>query len=99
MLKIVEYRYGGGWNIKEDLPEGWWKLVDEMEKELTGYTFEIWEAKEKWGQMRLYLVADDDQVYKIVSKYEDKSAEVCMICGKKKSRKEDFCNECKNKFR
>lgn len=99
MLKIVDDRYGGGWDIKEDLPEGWWGLVDAMETELEPYKVEIWEAKEKYCQMRLYVLGDDDNVYKIVSKYEDLSSEVCMICGKKKSRNEFYCNECKNKIR
>lgn len=102
MLKIVDDRYGGGWDIKEDLPEGWKILVDEMETELREAglveSTRFIEVKEKYCQLRCYITGED-KAFDIIRKYEDKSTEICMFCGKPKSTRESFCAECAKKIK
>lgn len=98
MLKIVEDEYGGGYDIKEDLPEGWKILIDEMEIELEGYEIEIWSVKEKYGYLSIDVVCDQE-AWDIVRKYEHKSGSVCMHCGKPKEEGKLWCDECTKKFK
>lgn len=98
MLKIIEDEYGGGYDIKEDLPEGWQTLIDAMEKELEGYEIEIWSVKEKYGYMSLNAVCDQE-AWDIVRKYEHRSGSICMHCGKPKKEGNLWCDECTKKFK
>ena len=66
---------------------GWDRILREMFQELftAGWDGEISQIKEKYGTLRVYLgftkQYDDDELYKIVFKYEKLSETVCEVCG------------------
>lgn len=73
-----------------DLPEGWLDLfllmcVDikaPLEKAGLLNEFRFLQVKEKYGGLRAYNTAGNDEVYNIIDKYEFLSQQVCTTCGK-----------------
>lgn len=53
--------------------------------ELAQYNVEIAEVKEKYGTLTVYAYSEtnDDEVQKILNKYEEKSKHICELCGEK----------------
>lgn len=79
---------------KHNIPKGQYKVAD---------------AKEKWRALSWFGYIDDwnepdeivnlpDEILEIERKYESKSQNVCMICGRYKPTTEILCKECKNKL-
>ena len=82
------------------LPRGWYvelipNMVDELVSALGPYAkdFEIWQCKEKFGELRMYYgikgtsCYDEDpeladKINTIVNKHVDMSAKICAGCGK-----------------
>lgn len=76
---------GDGWHgIIREAAEKLEPLIEAYKKEFPG---EDWprasQIKEKFGTLRFYLSHGTDEMFKIVSEAEDKSAEVCESCGEK----------------
>jgi uncharacterized UBP type Zn finger protein len=75
-----------------DIPSGWVDLLDEMLIELYSVqswsTSQIFQIKEKLGQLRFYFEILDEsekdflKINSIVQKFETKSKFTCMTCGK-----------------
>jgi len=71
-----------------EVGDGWYnllyKLFEKIEKEIDmgesfgGFT----QIKEKFGLLRIYCLASD-KIYNLIDKYENKSAYICEICGKR----------------
>lgn len=77
--------------IKYGMPDGWWKrfgeaFVEDLEEVLTKHNisedeFQIYDVKEKFGQLRFYSNAPDeweDHMYA----WEYISERTCIVCGK-----------------
>lgn len=64
--------------------DGWLSLIKELiEKAIElGWNKEICQIKEKFGGLRFYINGATDEVYNLISEYENKSFNVCEICGK-----------------
>lgn len=72
--------YGPGWN---DLIIELIEKIDETYKKhnIDTQDFKIEEIKEKYGGLRIYASSIIEEVYKLISEYEDKADTVCDICG------------------
>ncbi len=81
-----------------EVNDGWFDLIYKAAKKLEplfvkaikkdpeGYKFGYYrtsQIKEKFATLRWYLSGGTDEMYKIVSQAEKKSAKVCEQCGKK----------------
>ena len=73
-----------------DVDEGWYQLVIDCDRELTGVdpNYEIYQVKEKFGTLRYYTKPSnmDDKhtlirIGDIISKYEELSAVTCEATG------------------
>jgi hypothetical protein len=81
-----------------DVGNGWRKLIENLLKELgefskqNHFSIKILQVKEKLGGLRVYirlfseskrdLKSTFDEVYNIIYTTEDKSYEICEVCGK-----------------
>ena len=94
------------------LPMGWHGLIlnmcKEIKKELVKHDlvskYEVVEAKEKWYGLSWYDGLDDfspmpPAITDIVCKYEMQSKEVCMMCGRPKSKDEILCDMCMERYK
>lgn len=105
-------------NVWGDIPEGWLRtfgrmMCDEIEAELEKYHLEkktyVEQAKEKYGQLRIYMTAPHE-VLEIIDIYSAISEHICCECGRPHSPMMNFswvspyCSKCfyklqkKNKF-
>lgn len=73
-----------------DCDDGWYNLIHDFCKELDDFyktknkninKIKIYQIKEKYGTLRIYLGNYIDGVDDIVAKYEDLSGEICEMCG------------------
>jgi hypothetical protein len=73
-----------------DLPEGWLDLFLQMCEDIKApletagllNEFRFLQVKEKYGGLRAYNTAGNDEVYDIIDKYEFLSQQICTTCGK-----------------
>jgi len=90
--EVVCREFGYGWN---DLYE---KLCGELEP----YNAKIMQAKEKYGNLTVYLDEYDKKAYEIVQKYYVLSQYICEQCGNKGIARQDLyyirtlCDDCYN---
>jgi len=81
-------RFQSGFPSIIDCEEGWNTLIADCHLELKSIDNEytIAQIKEKFGTLRYYFASSNPSLYKemcnIVSKYEQKSASICEVCGK-----------------
>lgn len=70
--------------------DGWYQLTHDLCRELTDLyianginpdIIEMIQVKEKFGGMRFYTGSLLDGGHDIIQKYEDKSYEICEVCG------------------
>ena len=78
-----------------EVPAGWHELFNSMCKELLEYTkanglpeVKIIEAKEKYGELRIYVEEEfaDETTDAIIRKWCEKSKSVCCFCGAANAR-------------
>jgi len=73
--------------------DGWIPLIDSMCKEIKDYIhnnypeleydqeFYFTQIKEKYGRLTCYLTFSVGNILEIIDKYEEKSYNICEICG------------------
>lgn len=67
-----------------EVPRGWYLLVEMLCEEITPLideNYEIFQAKEKYGELRWYDTGSPE-VDEIIQKYSVMSSHICAICGK-----------------
>ena len=66
-----------------DCPDGWLDLVVDTLAKLfaLGEDFKIYQIKEKFGGLRIYLGASSDEAYEITNAAEERSYHICQDCG------------------
>lgn len=84
---------------------GWVPLVRELLTKLIalGWPKKLGQIKEKFGALRFYADECSDEMFKLISEYEDKSETVCEVCGQPgeigswhSSWLRCLCKECRN---
>jgi hypothetical protein len=74
---------------KEDLyaqvGPGWTPLLKGLLRQLfdKGWDGVVHQVKEKFGGLRFYIGQGSEEIYRIISLYENKSREICEECGEK----------------
>jgi hypothetical protein len=69
--------------------DGWFKILDELSRELTkiieetGCSCRCSDVKEKYGTLRFHMDTETDEMSKLIAKAEAKSSETCEHCGGK----------------
>lgn len=63
--------------------EGWLELIKNCIDECisAGWDKQICQIKEKWGGLRFYINLGTDEIFDIISKYENLSYKTCENCG------------------
>jgi hypothetical protein len=68
-----------------DCGDGWfpliWKLCEDLEK-VVGEEFMVDQVKEKFGTLRFYVSATNDEADRLIDNAERMSAGICELCGK-----------------
>ena len=97
--------------LLDTLPMGWHDLILDMCKEIEQALpkelvnkYQVVEAKEKWYGLSWYDGLDDfspmpPAITDIVCKYEMRSREVCMMCGRPKPKDQEMCDGCMEQYR
>lgn len=90
--KVLNFLFGiPTYNELDAMDEGWKRnfgiqMMDELKEQLKKenylHKFRIMQIKEKFGGLRFYVSSASDEVYKIISKYENMSFDICLSCGK-----------------
>jgi len=93
--------------------DGWFQLIYDLCKELDEYyksiyedinTLRVLQIKEKYGTLCFYIGSYYGDANKIVHKYEEKSYDVCEICGEHGKLRtkgrwlKTLCETCKDKY-
>lgn len=70
----------------DDVGRGWLPLLERLHIALSDVDpdYQVIQLKEKFGQLRVYLGYQDginEQLYNIVTDFEDESSTVCELCG------------------
>ncbi len=62
---------------------GWYGIIkDLIEKSIAaGWDKQICQVKEKFGGLRFYINSAPDEVHKLIREAENKSLEICEVCG------------------
>lgn len=71
--------------ILEDVPDAWNEIVSTLIDDLlaNGWDGEFHQAKEKFGALRFYIGQGSDTLYNLIDEAEQKTQEICIICGAK----------------
>lgn len=71
--------------------EGWYPLIEELFDKIqelvninSEYSdLEVVQVKEKFGTLRVYLNYYYPEIENLINEYEEKSAHICEVCGRK----------------
>ena len=65
--------------------DGWYELTEKLLTLLTKLdpNVELVQAKEKFGEMTIYLLTTSSEALDLTEEYAEKSRSVCEVCGKK----------------
>ena len=63
--------------------DGWLDLIDEMSAKIVDImpSAQVSQLKEKWGQLTVYMMSANAEVYDMIDWYAKKSLRVCELCG------------------
>ena len=89
----------------DSVPIGWQESFLRMCLTLDPFKedFEILEIKEKYGQLRIYILTDNEvdeygmtyaQVEEVINSYCKSTINICPACGKEKSKEKYLCEDC-----
>ena len=75
-----------------DIGEGWYQLMHDLLEELikTDWDRDIHQIKEKFGGLRFYVGGASQEVFDIISRYEELSYETCEVCGETGKTRRDL---------
>lgn len=86
----VSEDYDYSYNELDAMPDAWAKafgyemlceIKDELVKSNYLYDYRITQIKEKYGTLRWYDFGGSEELFKIISKYCNLSAKICIRCG------------------
>ncbi len=67
------------WELCEDIETA---LKNDTANEATDFPFRVMQVKEKYGGLRFYTNWGTDEIFALIDTAEEKSTEICEICGK-----------------
>lgn len=69
--------------VVKDAPPGWSKLVTKLIEDLfqAGWDGRVAQVKEKFGGLRFYIGAGNDQIWRLIGQAESVSYTICEQCG------------------
>lgn len=72
--------------------DGWLQLIHDLIEELlaAGWDKHITQIKEKFGGLRFYIGSGTEEIFDIISKYENLSYETCEVCGETGELRKDL---------
>jgi len=74
-----------------DCNDGWYDILDELFKKISKYPdVSLFQVKEKFGGLRVYLNGGPPEVYDFIREAEEKSYKTCEKCGKDGKLREDL---------
>lgn len=85
---------------KQCVGAGWHGLVEEAFDAVEAERAQVIQVKEKFGQLRIYLISESEELYKKIYEIEERSSTICETCGapgKNRSRGgwlRTICNPC-----
>ena len=64
--------------------EGWFSLIEKLFQDLiaAGWNRELFQLKEKFGSLRIYVNDASDSIYELIDKAENASSSICEVCGR-----------------
>ena len=70
------------WGI--ECGKGWHDLLDELIGKIVAIQpdAQASQIKEKYGELRVYMMSATDEVFDLIDEYTEKSLSVCEMCGK-----------------
>ncbi len=76
-----------------DCPDGWLQLARDCLEEMiaAGWDKQLYQFKEKFGALRIYVANNDPNVNEVIRKYEALSYETCQGCGDRGRLYQDEC--------
>lgn len=108
--KDYQYHYEETW--LDCLPHGWRKnfamdLCKDLQHEIEQShlsDYKVHQVKEKWGELCWYDEGGNKYTRAIIEKYEKRSAEICIACGRPaeymtRSWIGYYCGKCARKFK
>lgn len=79
------------YDAMDEMPDGWKiafgdMIVEELDEEIRKAHLEdefvVEQCKEKYGSLRFYVNAANEEIWDIINKYETLSEHICIDCGK-----------------
>jgi hypothetical protein len=69
-------------DYKNDVGEGWWPILDELDETLAQIDpgYQTVQVKEKFGLLRVYI-SGSQEAQEAIYQYEEYSGKVCENCG------------------
>ena len=61
--------------------DGWFDIIRELSEKIEPLGAVASQVKEKWGELRFYVSNGTDEIFDLIDKAEQKSAETCELCG------------------
>lgn len=90
---------------KNAVGAGWGPLLDQLDAELCALdpAYRTLQVKEKFGQLRVYLTGETQEMREKVYAYEAMSGKICEHCGAEGTFREGgwmrtLCNTCERKY-
>jgi hypothetical protein len=92
--------------------QGWYPLIEELFDKMQSLVdnnsdysdMEIVQVKEKYGELRVYIMPDYDALDDLIDEYTKKSIHICEVCGKPGTLQDigghwykTICQECLSK--
>jgi hypothetical protein len=70
------------------VPVGWEEMIRNLSKELQEYLeahpeveFQCDQVKPKFFSLRFYVTTQDNNIWKVIDRYEEESLKICEVCG------------------
>ena len=111
----IDEDYDYLWTELDNMPSGWRiafgeQMLEELREELSKFSYldeyRIIQIKEKFGSLRWYDGGTpiDSKIYDIISKYEQLSERICIVCGAPATKISlgwisPYCDDCAAKFK
>ena len=64
--------------------KGWYEILDELIGKIIALQpdAQASQIKEKYGELRVYMMSATDEVLDLIDEYTEKSLRTCEVCGK-----------------